>query len=102
MRLWFVAHGNICMLVVVVVSDLLGTRSASGSQSTMAGVLHECTRVEQHVVLHFLWAKGLSTEEVHHEMHPVYGDNSRKTAFNCIQEFNKKKFKFLDFLKNDS
>ena len=39
----------------------------------------------------FLWARGLSTEEVHHEMHPVYGDNcfSQKTVFNWIQEFNK-------------
>ena len=39
----------------------------------------------------FLWAKGLSTEEVHREMRPVYGDNcfSRKTVFNWIQVFNK-------------
>ena len=32
-----------CVLVVEVVSDRLGTRLVSGSQSTMAGVLHECT-----------------------------------------------------------
>ena len=57
----------------------------------MAGVLHECTRVEQCAVVHFLWAKGLCTEEVHREMRPVYGDNcfSQKTVFNWIQEFNK-------------
>lgn len=41
--------------------------------------------------MHFLWAKGLSTEEVHREMHPVYDENclSRKAVFNWIQEFNK-------------
>ena len=41
--------------------------------------------------MHFLWAKGLSTEEVHCEMRPVCGDNcfSQKTVFNWIQEFNK-------------
>ena len=56
----------------------------------MAGVLHECTRAEEHAVVHFLWAKELSTAEVHRVMHPVYGDNcfSRKTVFSWIQEFN--------------
>ena len=48
----------------MVVSDRLGTRAVSASKSTMAGVLHECAQVEQRVVVHFLWAKGLSTEEV--------------------------------------
>ena len=40
--------------------------------------------------MHFLWAKGLSTEEVYREMRPVIGDNcfSWKTVFNWIQEFN--------------
>ena len=57
----------------------------------MAGALHVCTQVEQFAVVHFLWAKGLSTEEVHREMHPMYGDNcfSWKTLFNWIQVFNK-------------
>ena len=57
----------------------------------MADVLHDCTRAEQHAVVHFLWSKGLSTEEVHCEMCPMYGDNgfSWKTVFNWIQEFNK-------------
>ena len=79
------------MIVVEVVSNRLGTRSVSGSQSKMAGVLHECTRAEQSAVVCFLWTKGLSTEELHCEMCPVYGDNcfSQKTVFNWIQEFNK-------------
>ncbi|KAG8231320.1 hypothetical protein J437_LFUL011145 [Ladona fulva] len=34
----------------------------------MAGVLHECTGEEQRTVVHFLWAKGLSTEEVPQEL----------------------------------
>ena len=38
-----------------------------------------------------MWAKGLSTEEVHHEMRPMYYDNcfSWKTVFHWIQKFNK-------------
>ena len=57
----------------------------------MAGVLHKCTRAEQHVVVCFLWAKGLPTEEVHREMCPMYGDNcfSWKTVFKWIQESDK-------------
>ena len=62
----------------ILVSDRLG------SQSTMEGVLHECTGVEQRAVVRFLWAKGLSTEEVNREIRPVYGDTcfSRKTVLN--------------------
>ena len=84
------ADRNMCMLVEVVLYRL-DTRSVSGRQSTMTGVLHECTRGEQRAVVRFLLAKGLFTEVVHREMHPVYGDNcfSRKTMFNWIQEFNK-------------
>ena len=50
----------------------------------MEGVLHECTGVEQRAVVRFLWAKGLSTEEVNREIRPVYGDTcfSRKTVLN--------------------
>ena len=57
----------------------------------MVGVLHECTSAEQCTIVHFLWAKGLSTEKVHHEMRPVYSDNCFlwKTVFHWIQEFNK-------------
>ena len=86
------------MFVVEVVSDRLGTRSISGSQNTMAGVLHECTRAEQHAIVCFLWAKGLSIEEVHREMCPMYGNNcfSRKTVFNWIQEFNKGRQRIRD------
>ena len=82
----FVSNGSICMLVVKVVSNRLGTQSVIGSQSMIAGVLHESTRAEQRAVVRFLWAKGLSTE-----VRPMYGDNcfSRKTVFNWIQEFNK-------------
>ena len=79
------------MLIVEVVSNRLGTRSVSGCQSTTVGVLHEYIQVEQCAVVHFLWAKGLSTKEMHCEMCPMYGDNcfSQKTVFNWIQEFNK-------------
>ena len=57
----------------------------------MASVLHECTRMEQHPVVHFLWAKELSPEEVHREMHTVCVGNcfSQKTVFDWIQGFNK-------------
>ncbi|KAG8227149.1 hypothetical protein J437_LFUL001693 [Ladona fulva] len=67
------------------------SQSVSGSQCKMAGVLNECTREEQRAAVRFLWAKGLSTEEVHREMHPMYGDNclSRKAVCNWIQMLNK-------------
>jgi len=29
---------------------------------------------KQHAVIRFLWAKGLNANEIHSEMHPVYGD----------------------------
>ena len=64
----------------------------------MVGVLHECTRAEQHAVVRFLWAKGLSTEEMHRKMCPVHSDNcfSCKTVFNWIQEFNKRRQSIWD------
>ncbi|KAG8226586.1 hypothetical protein J437_LFUL007278 [Ladona fulva] len=67
------------------------SQSVSGSQCKMAGVLNDCTREEQRAVVRFLWAKGLSTEEVHQEMCPMYGDNclSRKAVYNWIQMLNK-------------
>ncbi|KAJ4429172.1 hypothetical protein ANN_26175, partial [Periplaneta americana] len=49
--------------------------SCGQQKCKMAGVLHECTREEQHVVVCFLWAKELSTEKVHHKMCPMYDKN---------------------------
>jgi hypothetical protein len=39
----------------------------------MAAVLEVCTTEEQHSVVHFLWAKGLNTKDIHKEMFSVYG-----------------------------
>ena len=57
--------------------------------------VHEWNSVQLYV---FLWAKGLSTEEVHREIRPVYVDNcfSQKTVFNWIQEFNKERKSIRD------
>jgi hypothetical protein len=39
----------------------------------MATVLEGCTAEEQLSVLRFLWVKGLSANDIHKEMFPVYG-----------------------------
>jgi hypothetical protein len=39
----------------------------------MATVLEECITEEQHSVVRFLQAKGLTAEDIHKEMNPVYG-----------------------------
>ena len=39
----------------------------------MARVPLLASRVEQRAVIRFIWAKGLSTAEIHNEMQPVYG-----------------------------
>jgi hypothetical protein len=37
----------------------------------MVTMLEECSTIEQHSVLHFLWAKGLNAKDIHKEMFPI-------------------------------
>jgi hypothetical protein len=37
----------------------------------MVAILEECTTRQQHSVVHFLWAKGLSAKDIHSEMFPL-------------------------------
>jgi hypothetical protein len=39
----------------------------------MAAPLSDCTIEEQRAVVHFLWAKGVKSEEIHRRMLAQYG-----------------------------
>jgi hypothetical protein len=53
----------------------------------LATVLEECTTEDQSSFVRFLWAKGLSVEDIHKEMFPVYAGKclSRKTCLNAME-----------------
>ena len=41
----------------------------------MAAPLRTCTKIEQHGVVHFLWAKNMEAKDIHKEMLPMYGEH---------------------------
>lgn len=53
--------------------------------------LEECNTEEQHSVVHFLWAEGLSGKDVHKEMLPVYSGKclSCKAVHNWVEKHGK-------------
>jgi hypothetical protein len=53
----------------------------------MVTVLEDCTTEEQHSVVNFLWAKGLSGKDIHKEMFPVYSGKylSHKAIYNWLR-----------------
>jgi hypothetical protein len=55
----------------------------------MATMLDECTIKEQRFVVHFLWAEGLSTKDIHKEMFRVYGGKCllRKVVHKRVEKF---------------
>jgi hypothetical protein len=55
----------------------------------MVTMLEEYDTEEQHSVVHFLGAKGLSTEDIHKEMFLVYGGQCllHKAIHNWIKKF---------------
>jgi hypothetical protein len=67
--------------MIVYVADTHAHVQRQVSVVKMATMPGKCNTEEQRSVLRFLWAKGLSTEEIHEEMFPVYGGNclSRKS-----------------------
>jgi hypothetical protein len=52
----------------------------------MATVLEEYNTEEQRPVMRFLWAKGLTAEDIHKQMLPVYGGKclSHKAVHNLV------------------
>jgi hypothetical protein len=52
-------------------------------------MLEECTTGEQRSVVRFLWAKGLSAEDIHTETFPVYGGKCvpHKAVQNWVKKF---------------
>jgi hypothetical protein len=61
-------------------------RSEAGVSSQNGDRAWGCTTEEQRSVVRFLWIKGLSVQDIHKEMLPVYGGKclSRKTLHNCV------------------
>jgi transposase len=64
----------------------------------MANMLEECTTEMQRSVVRFLWAKELSTKDIHKEMFPVYGGKclSRKVVHNWVEKFSEGRSKVTD------
>jgi hypothetical protein len=64
----------------------------------MATVLEECNTEEQRSVLHFLWAKGLSANDINKEMFPVYSGKclSCKMVLNWLDKFSQGHSKVAD------
>ncbi|XP_023720120.1 protein GVQW3-like [Cryptotermes secundus] len=55
----------------------------------MAVPLSECTTLEQHSIVQFLWAKGMESKHIHKEMLPITGEKclSRQAVYNWVQKF---------------
>ena len=64
----------------------------------MATQLNTCTVLEQRAVVRFLWAKRLSTADIHKEMLPVYAEKclSRKAVFSWVNKFKRGRAKIVD------
>jgi hypothetical protein len=67
----------------------------------MATVLEACTTEEQHSVVHFLWAKGLSARDIHKKMFCVYGGKrlSHKAIHIWVDKFSQGRLKVADDVK---
>ena len=55
----------------------------------MAAPLSTCTKIEQRVVVRFLWAKNMEAKDIHKEMLPIYSEHclSRQAVHNWVQKF---------------
>jgi hypothetical protein len=67
-------------------------------------VLEECPTEEQRSVAHFLWAKGLNSNDINKEMFPVYGGKclSGKAVHNCVEKFSQERSKVADNARQDA
>lgn len=72
------------------------------SKSNMATPLKTCTAIEQRAVVRFLWAKGMSSAEIHKDMCPIYGEHclSRKAVFNWVKKFSQGRSNIVDELRS--
>jgi phage terminase large subunit-like protein len=77
----------------------------------MATVFEQCITKKQHSVVHFLWAKGLNSKDLHKEMFPLYGGKCllRKAVHNWVKKYSQGSSKVTDdeievrnFLKQES
>ena len=63
------------------------------------GALNTCTSIEQRgVVRFFLWAKGMTANDIHKEMLPMYGEHflSRQAVHNWVQKFSERRTSIED------
>jgi hypothetical protein len=61
-------------------------------------VLEDCTTEKYSSIVHFLWAKGLITNNIHKEMFPVYVGKclSRKAIHILVEKFYQGRLKVAD------
>ena len=45
------------------------------SRYKMAAPLSTCTKIEQRVVVRFLWTENMEAKDIHNEMLPMYGEH---------------------------
>jgi hypothetical protein len=59
--------------MIVYVADVHAHVQRLVSVVRIATVLEECSTEEHHSVIHFLWAKGFNTKDIHEEIRSAYG-----------------------------
>ena len=63
--------------------------SGSNGGKNMDAPLQDCTIEEQHGVVRFLWAEGVKSVEIHHQMLAQYGQNtmSQRKVYEWVDRF---------------